>query len=60
MSFGGEGDKPELSPEELRSMMTDALAIFVSTLRVVADFYSEVLVNKGIQLRDRGPVFKLP
>lgn len=60
MVSGGEGDKPELSPEELRSIMTEALAIFVDTLRFVANFYRDVLVKKGFQIRDRGLGFKLP
>ncbi|MFH1194992.1 MAG: hypothetical protein V1720_04735 [bacterium] len=48
MEFGGLGDKPNYSPVQLRSIVTQALSAFVETYESVSNFYIEKLIKNGI------------
>lgn len=50
MAGGGSGDKPDFSPEELRSIVAQALFSFVETFEAVADFYIDFLAKNGITI----------
>jgi len=54
LSFGGKGDKPEYSVEELRSFVEEGLFSLVHTFREVTDYFIQLLAAKGISLTQTG------
>ncbi|MDP3148809.1 MAG: hypothetical protein Q8N83_06725 [Ignavibacteria bacterium] len=48
MEFGGSGDNPNISHEELRSIVAKASFAFVETFESVMDCYLDILLKKGI------------
>jgi len=48
IDLGGLGDKPSYSPQQLRSIVAQALVAFLNTFECVSDFYIAVLVKNGI------------
>jgi len=54
LSFGGKGDKPDYSVQELRSFVEEGLFSLVQTFSDVTDYFIELLAANGISLTNTG------